>query len=1280
MTSILTAAVVASLIGGVVPGQEPPRPEPAKAKAKAAGPAIRQAQLRPDRALTPTEAASRVGQQVTVELTVRSTGSNPAGFLELYSGRTWQEEGSFFIRFPEETQQKFDRLGIADVRRHFAGKTVRVTGLVQLMTFRPGGTHSIIVVQDMGQIEITHTVARIVEPVPAPAPYPSTVAVATGIKDEGAFFSPSALTRAARDIKEIERRFRRLLVIETFNNVPAERMDKFKAIDLKDSKATSAFFSGWAVDRWRAVDVNSIYVLMCKQPSYIQTMLGAATAKTVFTASDRQRLVDVLAKGFRDAKKTTEEIEKQQIYDKALLDAVALVRGRLESNLNPPRLVLNTGGHTSFSGAVLFSQDDNELITIGFDNTIRVWDARTLNPLEVVRPPRHGGLYRSALSADGRHLAVSSGDLIYLIARPGWKIEHVLTGHKGNINRLAFSADGERLASSANQENTVRIWTTRAGKCERTLEGHANTVLDVAFAPDGSRLLTSCKDGTARIWSLQTGATEAVLPGHPKGADDSLKVAWSPDGKTLATGGMGELRLWNADGTSRTTLGGVGEYFYDLQFTSDSRRLLLTQGDKTVAKLDLCSVIDVDSGKAVAGLAAPRQSAEPHTALSRDGKLALTVGAAGFGWVLWTVADGQIVLNRTYGTVSPGASHPNQARGGKGQIVSVGWSPEGNRLIAIGQSEVFVGPNDLGPLERSFDLANLDWGPRPTQAFRRAQEVWDSRSLILQDKETVIVKHNDGKPDVKLSFKAEDQTVFCYTLLPENRAAIGTRRYAIYIMDTTTGKKISSHFGHDQTVTSLAPSPDGQYLLTSDGVTIRVWHQRPTRLLMSLSVDGDDWIAWTPDGYFAASPGGERLMGWEVGNGPDQMASFYTAGRFRKSLYRPDVIKLLLEEGSFEKALAKADKERGTVTARVDVAQVLPPKVAITFPGKSGQRISTTSFEVTTTASSVGNHPVTSLRLLVDGRPYHGEDSLRTVRSAKPGDVKESWRVELPPGTHRLAVVAGNAASQGVSDEIEIFVSPTADSSRPPTSSLHLLVVGINAYPGRMKLDCAVPDAKAIDAAFRTHCRGLYQVTSSVLLDQNASRAAILGGLDGLAQQAKPGDVAVFFYAGHGDCKLTGQLQLLPVDVNLKQLAATGLSGDELRSRLGKLPCTALLIMDCCYAGSFDAGKKVRKRALPTEAGDLVRELVSDDQGLVVMCGASKEQESGEEARLGHGYFTLALTEGLAGKAASRRDGLVYLSGLQLYVEERVRELSSDEQYPTIGKPTLIRSFPLAKP
>jgi len=167
MTSLLIAAFVTSLIAGAVPGKDPDEPVPAKAKA--AGPESPEAYVRSDRALSPSEAASCVGQQATVEFTVRSTGTNPAGFLELYSGRTWQEEGSFFIRFPGETQQKFERLGIADLRKHFAGKTVRVTGLVQSMTFPTGGPHPVMVVQDMGQIELIHTVARSVQPAPPPA-------------------------------------------------------------------------------------------------------------------------------------------------------------------------------------------------------------------------------------------------------------------------------------------------------------------------------------------------------------------------------------------------------------------------------------------------------------------------------------------------------------------------------------------------------------------------------------------------------------------------------------------------------------------------------------------------------------------------------------------------------------------------------------------------------------------------------------------------------------------------------------------------------------------------------------------------------------------------------------------------------------------------------------------------------------------------------------------------------------------------------------------------------
>jgi uncharacterized caspase-like protein len=86
-----------------------------------------------------------------------------------------------------------------------------------------------------------------------------------------------------------------------------------------------------------------------------------------------------------------------------------------------------------------------------------------------------------------------------------------------------------------------------------------------------------------------------------------------------------------------------------------------------------------------------------------------------------------------------------------------------------------------------------------------------------------------------------------------------------------------------------------------------------------------------------------------------------------------------------------------------------------------------------------------------------------------------------------------------------------------------------------------------------------------------------------------------------------------------------------------------------------------------------VRDLVTDDYGVVVREFALESNEHRQ------GYFTLALVEGLSGKAANR-DGVVYLAGLDAYVTDRVKELTGGRQHPVTAKPTSVRSFPLARP
>src|SRR2546428_3577989 len=78
-------------------------------------------------------------------------------------------------------------------------------------------------------------------------------------------------------------------------------------------------------------------------------------------------------------------------------------------------------------------------------------------------------------------------------------------------------------------------------------QAHSDWVLSVAFSPDGKTLASGSGDNTVKLWEVSTGTELRTLKGHSYGV---VSVAFSPDGKTLASGSRDHTVKLSEDSTA----------------------------------------------------------------------------------------------------------------------------------------------------------------------------------------------------------------------------------------------------------------------------------------------------------------------------------------------------------------------------------------------------------------------------------------------------------------------------------------------------------------------------------------------------------------------------------------------------------------------------------------------------------------------------------------------------------------------------------------------------------
>ncbi len=469
--------------------------------------------------------------------------------------------------------------------------------------------------------------------------------------------------------------------------------------------------------------------------------------------------------------------------------------------------------------------------------TLKIWDVAARKRLHVL-PGQFKEVFGLDLrwSSDGKHIVSIGGTTV--VYTPAGKRGRLIT----DLGAALPSADANTLIAPGRSGVTSLDLRTGIRRTYRRIFWESALVNTAAYSQNGAVLATG-EDSSVRLWNGNIGTEGRALP-----FDHASRLFFLPDDRRLVTADWQQAQVWDVltgtlqrtftnrlPGKADTSSPGLEKVTadIDLLLSPDGKTLLRMSGDMLARNAEVLNAAAGQTHATLQGMEQPLHEAifSPDSALLAN-KNGDGVGQAPPGppsITVWDLHSGQRRYNFPVASPQPGP---------------YAFSPDSKTLAVA-------------------DNAEESKDGRPAGVHSR---------VLLHDMA-------DGQPRLTIDVGYDQNGVRALLFSPDNRLLAVNYAGQIKFYETAMGKLVGGLASPPEYLLALAFAPDSTRMVTvgedpsGDGEKLmRVWRVRDGRLLATLVdlVVNDhataDWIAFTPEGYYASSPGARKAIRFRVGD------------------------------------------------------------------------------------------------------------------------------------------------------------------------------------------------------------------------------------------------------------------------------------------------------------------------------------------------------------------------------------------------------------------------------